>query len=381
MGPKILTVDDSKTIRAIVARAFKPFLCEVLEAEDGLEGLVVANREKPDVILLDCMMPVMDGMEMLAKMKSNPEHRNIPVVMLTAESTPERVVKLARLGVRDYLIKPFREEALVDRVGRIVELKKKREPASKAKRFDDPIHLLLVDNKPAILDQLQTGLSDTRWSIKGVSQPGEAVDYCSRKLPEVVMISLSLPENAGFMLFEMLRASVKTKTIPILALSVKTAADEQSRAQQAGFTGIVTKPIDMDELKAKITRALGLDTSYRYFQCEKDLLLVRFPPVVTQPIANDISINLRPRICEAVDAGLCKLIMDLSQLKAADVVLIELAISIVQLCREMEIRYSLIGSEPVRRECRNLQETKDWEFAVDYDEALASLDETEKAQA
>src|ERR1035438_6266460 len=92
MGPKILTVDDSRTIRMIVTRAFKGFACEIFEASDGVEGLTMAQRERPDIILLDLTMPVMDGAEMLAKLKADPELRTIPVVMLTAESGRDNVL-------------------------------------------------------------------------------------------------------------------------------------------------------------------------------------------------------------------------------------------------------------------------------------------------
>ncbi len=85
MGPKILTIDDSKTIRLIIGKAFKSFDCEVMEASNGVEGLAVAAKEKPDIIILDLTMPIMDGYETLTKLKSDPELKSIPVVMLTAE--------------------------------------------------------------------------------------------------------------------------------------------------------------------------------------------------------------------------------------------------------------------------------------------------------
>ena len=238
MGPKILTVDDSKTIRMIVARAFKTFACEILEASDGVEGLAIVSREKPDIILLDYTMPVMDGFEMLNKLKADPESKGIPVVMLTAEAGRENVLKIARLGVRDYLVKPFKEDLVVERVGRIIDLKAKNEAVAKAKRYDDPLHVLLVDDKPAILDQIRAGLADTTWTLSGLTQAGQAVDFCTNQMPDVILVSLSLPEGAGFMLFQMMRAAVKTKAIPIFALSVKTGVEEQQRAQQMGFNGI-----------------------------------------------------------------------------------------------------------------------------------------------
>jgi two-component system cell cycle response regulator len=109
----------------IVARAFRPYDCTLCEAGNGEEGLVVAAREKPDVILLDVTMPVMDGVTMLTKLKEDPALKSIPVIMLTAESGRENVLHIAKLGVRDYLVKPFKEEQLVEKVGRVVSLVKK----------------------------------------------------------------------------------------------------------------------------------------------------------------------------------------------------------------------------------------------------------------
>jgi two-component system cell cycle response regulator len=373
MGPKILTVDDSRTVRMIVTRAFRSFACEILEAGDGVEGLTVAQRERPDIILLDVTMPVMDGVEMLTRLKANPELRAIPVIMLTAESGRENVLRIAKLGVRDYVIKPFKEASIVERVGRMIDLKAKNELPTRAKRFDDPLHILVVDDKPAIIEQIQACLTGTPWKASGVGQVGQAVDACSLSLPDVVLISLSLPDNSGFTLFQMLRASAHTKAVPIVALSVKTALDEQARAKQAGFTSIVTKPIDSADLRHKITRAAGLDTSQRYFAQRQNLVVLTLPADFNPAVASEIALHLRPKVCEAVDAGLKGLVIDLSQLKAADVTLIKLGLQVIQLCTELEIRYGLIGSEAVCRECKNYEETKHWQFTGSFEEALAAL--------
>jgi two-component system cell cycle response regulator len=373
MGPKILTVDDSRTIRMIVTRAFRSFACEILEASDGVEGMTVAQRERPDIILLDLTMPVMDGVEMLTRLRANPELRSTPVVMLTAESGRENVLRIAKLGVRDYVIKPFKEELIVERVGRMIDLKAKNEPATRAKRFDDPLRILVVDDQPAIIEQIQACLAATPWKVSGVGQAGQAVDFCSLTMPDVILISLCLPENSGFTLFQMLRASAHTKAVPILALSVKTAADQQARAKEVGFTGLVTKPVESADLEHKITRALNLDTSHKYFQRREKLVVLALPANFEPAVANDISVHLRPKVCEAVNAGLNRLVIDLSQLKAADVTLIKLGLQVIQLCAELEIRYAMIGSEAVCRECKNYEETKNWQFTASFEEALAVL--------
>lgn len=125
MNPKILSVDDSKAVRIIIKRAFKKHAVDVIEASNGVEGLAAAAKEKPELILLDVTMPVMDGVEMLTKLKADPGLKSIPVIMLTAEAGRENVMKIAKIGIRDYIIKPFKEEVLVDKAGRIIEIKPK----------------------------------------------------------------------------------------------------------------------------------------------------------------------------------------------------------------------------------------------------------------
>ena len=124
MAYKVLTTDDSTTIRKIVKRAFKGYNCQLFEAENGVEGLAAATKETPDLILLDVTMPVMTGMEMLAKLKAEPALKEIPVIMLTAESGKENVTKAVMMGVKDYIVKPFKGDELIERAGKILRLKK-----------------------------------------------------------------------------------------------------------------------------------------------------------------------------------------------------------------------------------------------------------------
>jgi CheY-like chemotaxis protein/CheY-specific phosphatase CheX len=125
MAPKILSVDDNPIISFLVASALRPFDCIVCGATDGEEGLAAAIREKPDLIILDISMPVMDGIAMLAQLRQNPELASTPVIMLTAWSGQERVLQASELGVLDYLVKPFTKSQLIEKVGRIVHLASK----------------------------------------------------------------------------------------------------------------------------------------------------------------------------------------------------------------------------------------------------------------
>jgi two-component system cell cycle response regulator len=114
-----------------VGKAFRTYDVQMFEATNGEEGLAAAAREKPDLIILDVTMPVMDGVTMLTKLKEEPELKTIPVIMLTAESGRENVLQIAKLGVRDYLVKPFKEDQLIEKAGRMCHLGKeaRRRPA------------------------------------------------------------------------------------------------------------------------------------------------------------------------------------------------------------------------------------------------------------
>ena len=373
MKPKILTVDDSKTIRLVVTKALKPFDVDVLEASNGVEGVAVAMRERPDLILLDLTMPIMDGSECLAKLKSHADLKNTPVIMLTVESGRDNIMKIARMGVRDYLVKPFKEDMLIERAGRIIELKAKGGGVKKVKRYDDPLNILVVDDKPAILEQIKAAVSDTPWQVHGRTQTGEALDYCSQHVPDAILVSLSLPDGAGFTLFQMFRASTRTKSAPIFGLSVKTATDDQTRAQQVGFLGVITKPLDPDDLKMKICRSLNLDTSYKYFQQRDGVLVAMLPQNLSANVANEISLQMRSKVCEAVDSGLGKMVIDMSQVRTPDINLVKLGITTIQLCNELSLQHRLVGSTIVQAECRNYEETKDWVFVASYEEAMREL--------
>jgi CheY-like chemotaxis protein/anti-anti-sigma regulatory factor len=133
MTPKILTVDDSRTIRMIIKKAFMPYVCELFEAENGMEGLSQAAKEKPDLIILDITMPVMNGIEMLHKLKEVNELKDIPVVMLTAESGKDNVMSIVKMGVKDYVVKPFKGEQLVERVQNLMTLKPRIDQPADAK--------------------------------------------------------------------------------------------------------------------------------------------------------------------------------------------------------------------------------------------------------
>jgi len=373
MRPKILTVDDSKTVRIIVRKAFKAFDCEISEAANGVEGLAIAAKEPPDLILLDVTMPVMDGVEMLTKLKADPVLKGIPVMMLTAEGGREHVLKIAKIGVRDYIVKPFKEDLLVEKAGRIIDLKPLADGPSRIRSVDDPVEILVVEDKAAIVQQLKDGLKHTPWKIRGVPTQGEAIDSCSRQPPDLILISLSLPDESAFSLFRSIRTNVRSKHTPVFALVVKTETAMQSQAQQLGFTAIVTKPIDLTELESKAARAMNLDTSTRYFRTDDDCLVLTLPENCSAGVLAEAAQYLQPKLTEAVDAGRNKVIVDLGLLRTLHMGVIRLLVQAVQTCRDLAVNHSLVGTAQIIAECKGFEETRSWHFYLSIADAKAAL--------
>lgn len=153
MSPKILMVDDSRTFRLLVRKVFEPFECELFEAENGKEGLEVAAREKPDLIILDVTMPVMNGEEMLKRLKKSDGLKDIAVIMLTAESEQAKVLEFAKMGVQDYMIKPLKGGRLIKAAKKLFSLgprkedKPKEDTSGKYFSLEGDIQLLKVPAK------------------------------------------------------------------------------------------------------------------------------------------------------------------------------------------------------------------------------------------
>ena len=114
--PKILVVDDERDLVSTVAYRLKFAQCTVVTAGNGKEALEKAAAEKPDLILLDTNMPVMDGHETLKHLRADPGLKSVPVIMLTARSAPEDIAAASAYGIADYVTKPFDFTELMEKV-------------------------------------------------------------------------------------------------------------------------------------------------------------------------------------------------------------------------------------------------------------------------
>lgn len=123
--PKLLCIDDSQLVQSLVARELESYEVELHFANDGAAGLDCCLREMPDLVMLDLKMPTMDGIEFLKKWKAELGFADTKFIIMTSETARDIVEEVLRLGISDYIAKPFSGKALVSRLSQQVSLKKR----------------------------------------------------------------------------------------------------------------------------------------------------------------------------------------------------------------------------------------------------------------
>ena len=117
---KILVADDARTVRRLVSTRLTADGYDVVEAEDGEQALTLARSEQPDAVVLDKVMPKIDGFEVVRQLRQQEATRDVPIIMLTERSGEDDVLDGLGLGVEEYMPKPFSPRELSARLQRIL---------------------------------------------------------------------------------------------------------------------------------------------------------------------------------------------------------------------------------------------------------------------
>lgn len=130
MDKKILIVEDDAQIRLLLKRILNNFTdhnVQIFTGKNGREGLEIAKSEKPDIMLVDVMMPIMDGLELCENIKTNPQLQHIYTIILTAKGQDYDIAKGKKAGANEYIIKPFSPDSIIARVENILNVGLERE--------------------------------------------------------------------------------------------------------------------------------------------------------------------------------------------------------------------------------------------------------------
>jgi two-component system cell cycle response regulator len=266
MTARILVVDDiPANLKLLEARLLAEYF-DVLTAEDGYKALDICDNTAVDVILLDVMMPGIDGFEVCERLKANPRTAHIPVVMVTALDQPSDRVRGLKAGADDFLTKPVNDLQLISRVKSLVRLKtlsdelRIRTDTTQNLLMEDMLkgaggreevgQVLLVDSRASSQERIVRALKPIA-EVTAMSDPQAALFEAAENPFDLVIVNAAVDEYDPLRLCSQLRSLERTRFLPVLLVTELGADTLVVRALDLGVNDYIIRPIDPNELVAR----------------------------------------------------------------------------------------------------------------------------------
>lgn len=267
MSARVLVVDDiPANVKLLEAKLGAEYF-DVVTATNGIDALAICERGEADIVLLDVMMPGMNGFEVCRRLKNSATTAHIPVVMVTALDQPSDRLKGLDAGADDFLTKPIDDTALFARVRSLVRLKsvtdelRQRALASRQLGIADPLaaaaaetglngRVLLIEDRKLIAERLTQALSAFH-SIETEPDAQAALTRAAEGDFEIVLVSLDLQNYDGLRLCSQLRSLERTRNLSVLLLGEAEDKSRVLRGLEIGAHDFLVRPIDRNELLAR----------------------------------------------------------------------------------------------------------------------------------
>lgn len=395
MQKKVVIVEDTEVVRALVVAYLRPYGCQVIEARNGLEGLSVIRAERPDLVLLDISMPEMSGDDLLKLLRADATTRSIPVVMTTAQAAKDVVSGVVSQGVSAYLVKPITREVFDKAVSKILGPPVARSQAAKpaegavatqasapvvaappaaaprppvpptrpAPQVASPappstITVLVADESGRSLDSIRSAL-ESHARVLTATNGREAVMRFDQERPAVTLLSLSLPDLDGWETLAAIRAT-GTEGGRILALVPEGESVDPARMEASGFCGRLAKPISPHDLVHTVRAAAleaGDDAAAAKVEFLDGIPVVVFPDPALPAFAR-IVLGL-PRVVQRLaQAGHDRMVVDLGGLEDTSSGIPRLVARMLAAAGASRMRAAAVASPAVAAGLEAIAETK-----------------------
>ena len=268
MTARVLVVDDILANVKLLEAKLSAEYFDVMTAMNGVEALELIEQQQPDIILLDVMMPGMDGFEVCRRIKSNADLLHIPIVMVTALDQPSDRVQGLEAGADDFLTKPVNDLALFARVRSLVRLKmmtdelRMREatsqqlgvidaPPSTDDAAEEVAQILLVEDRPRQADRLIEALPEGAICVVEADS-SKVVELARENDYDLIIVSMAMQGYDSMRLCSQIRSTEETRQSPILVIVEDGDTERLVRALDIGVNDYLMRPVDKNEFHARV---------------------------------------------------------------------------------------------------------------------------------
>ena len=264
MSARVLVVDDILPNVKLLAAKLSNEYYDVITASSGEEALRRIRADAPDIVLLDVMMPGMDGFEVCRRIKDDPAIAHIPVVMVTALTDAEDKVRGLEAGADDFLSKPLNDIALMARVRSLARLKmavdewRARETAATQLGVTEAIsvmrepvenaRLLVIEDQGFEANKIAETMHRDNDTVITVDTGAKAMEYAAQYDFDLVIVSINLRGEDGLRLCSQLRSNERTRAVPILMIGTEMDMKRIAQGLEIGAYDYILRPMDRNEL-------------------------------------------------------------------------------------------------------------------------------------
>lgn len=265
---KVLYIDDNALLCELVSDMLESSDIEITSTTDAREGLRLLMTEKPDLLLLDIDMPLVNGLDLLQQIRSMHNTYDLPVVMLTANEQLSSVQKAQHLGIKGYILKPFKQDYLLERVrgflglegssGNFLDALKRSDKTSINKIQQIKTKKLLVIDDDHSFGQLVTDiLGDSIFAVEVMTDAREGLRLAMTQHIDVISLDLQMPEIHGLELGRQLKSMRTTKEIPLIVISGDSSPETGKKVQELEADEFLIKPLEAASLIQALETIMG----------------------------------------------------------------------------------------------------------------------------
>ena len=247
----VLVVEDNPLNMKLVKHLLNTMGCHVLEAGNGEDGMRLARKVLPDLILMDIELPKMDGKAATRLIKEDPDLAEIKIVALTAYAMENEKKEAIAAGFDGYLTKPFDVLSFAEDIRKYLPQKPVPRPAvSQTSLYGNRI--CVIDDDPLNVKLLKTNLAYEGYEVFCASDGKNGVDLVRQYLPDLVLMDIMMPKMDGYEATRILKGDPQTAHIPIILITALDGEDDKSRGLGVGADDFLNKPVNETELSSRV---------------------------------------------------------------------------------------------------------------------------------